>query len=295
MRIGIIGLGLIGGSLGRDLCLNPENYVWGISRNESTCEQAIAMQAVHFAAQDISQISQLSQTNLIFICTPIAAILPTIAQIAPYLSPQTVITDVGSVKVAIVDAAEKLWDRFIGAHPMAGNAFSGIQAAELGLFQGRPCVITPNTQVNFQGDFQDNFQSSLDALNLVRQVWQSLGAVIYECSPVAHDCAVAWISHLPVFVSASLIQACTEEVNPIVADLAKHLASSGFRDTSRVGGGNPQLGRYMAEYNREALLLSLEKYQLVLQAAIAQIQANDWQGIEELLTQTQVNRSAFLD
>jgi arogenate dehydrogenase (NADP+) len=286
MRIGIIGLGLIGGSLGRDLCRNlclgSDCQVWGIGRSASTCEQAIALQAVHFAAQDISQIPNLSQTSLVFICTPIAAILPTIAEIVPYLAPETVITDVGSVKVAIVDGAEKLWHNFIGAHPMAGTAFSGIQAAEIDLFRDRPCVITPNSQ------------ESSKALNLVRQIWQSVGAEIYECSPADHDRAVAWISHLPVFISASLIQACSSEFDSNVAELAKNLASSGFRDTSRVGGGNPQLGRYMAEFNREALLVSLEKYQAVLGSAIAQIKSEDWQAVEQLLIQTQANRSEFV-
>jgi arogenate dehydrogenase (NADP+) len=282
MRVGIIGLGLIGGSLGRDLCLNSDFHVWGISRSSSTCEQAIALNAVHFAAQSLNQIPNLKQTKIIFICTPIAAILPTIAEIVPYLSPETVITDVGSVKLAIVEGAEKLWHNFVGAHPMAGTAFNGIQAAELGLFGDRPCVITPNSQGN------------PESLNLVRQIWQSVGAVMYQCTPADHDRAVAWISHLPVFVSASLIQACSLE-DPTVAELAKNLASSGFRDTSRVGGGNPQLGRYMAEYNREALLVSLEKYQTVLQSAIAQIKSGDWQAIEQLLTQTQASRSSFLE
>jgi arogenate dehydrogenase (NADP+) len=288
MRIGIIGLGLIGGSLGRDLCLNPENQVWGISRNPATCDQAIAIKAVHYAAPDISQISklelaQLDQTDLIFVCTPIAAILPTIAEIKPYLAPHTVITDVGSVKVAIVGEAEQLWDRFIGSHPMAGTAFNGIQAAELELFKGRPCVVTPTDH------------SNRHALDLVQAVWQSLGAILYQASPPAHDRAVALISHLPVFVSASLIQVCSQEPDRAVAELAKQLASSGFRDTSRVGGGNPQLGRYMAEYNRTALLSGLKQYQLCLEKAIAQIEAEDWQSIESSLTQRQTERPDFLN
>jgi arogenate dehydrogenase (NADP+) len=282
MRIGIIGLGLIGGSLGLDLCLNPKNQVWGISRSSDTCKQAIAIKAVHFASTDISQIPHLNQTDLIFICTPIASILPTIAQIQPYLSVDTVIADVGSVKSAIVQDAEKLWAKFVGLHPMAGTAFNGIQAAELNLFQGRPCVITPTS---------DSDSASLD---LLRTVWKSLGAMLYECSPESHDHAVAWISHLPVFISAGLIEACSQELDPDVAELAKNLASSGFRDTSRVGGGNPQLGRYMAEYNRDALLVSLKKYQSVLQTTIEQIQASDWDSLEQLLNQTQLERPKFL-
>jgi arogenate dehydrogenase (NADP+) len=199
------------------------------------------------------------------------------------LAPHTAIADVGSVKVAIVTEAEKLCDRFIGSHPMAGTAFNGIAAAELGLFNGRPCVITATDQ------------SDRSALDLVEAVWRSVGAVLYQAEPQSHDRAVALISHLPVFVSASLIQACSQEPDLAVAELAKQLASSGFRDTSRVGGGNPQLGRYMAEYNRSALLSSLKQYQACLQAAIAQIEAEDWQSVESSLTLRQAERSDFLN
>lgn len=121
-----------------------------------------------------------------------------------------------------------------------------------------------------------------------------LGAKIYTCSPEQHDRAVAWISHLPVMVSAALIDACTSETDASVIELAKQLASSGFRDTSRVGGGNPELGVMMAEYNRENLLRSLSLYRDRLDRLIQYIQQEDRDRLNNVLESTGRSRPDFL-
>lgn len=280
MNIGIAGLGLIGGSLGLDL-RTLGHYVWGISRSPDTCKQAVAIGAVDAACQEADMIPYLAETEVVFICTPIPSILPAIATIAPKLKSSAIVTDVGSVKSAIVTEATKLCDRFVGSHPMAGTAFSGINAAEPNLFNQRPCVVTPS---------QD-----LEAMAVVRSLWESVGAIVYECSPEAHDRAVAWISHLPVMVSAGLILACQQEVDDEITHLAQQLASSGFRDTSRVGGGNPELGRLMAEYNQPALLKTLHTYQDVLQSLIADLESGNWDAIQILLEKTQTLRPLYVE
>ena len=282
MNIGIVGLGLIGGSLGLDiLALEQDNYVWGLSRNPETCKQAIKIKAVNIASTDVVEIPDRDRTDIIVICTPIAAILPTIAALAPQLPSNVIFTDVGSVKAAIVEPASKICKRFVGSHPMAGTAFQGILAAERNLFKNRPCVITPSTDI--------------EAVEKVRSLWQSVGMNIYECSPEEHDRAVASISHLPVMVSASLINACQQEEDKSVLKLAQNLASSGFRDTSRVGGGNPELGRLMAEYNQSALLRSLYTYQQSLQDVINLIENKQWQELEVLLASTQSDRPLYVE
>jgi arogenate dehydrogenase (NADP+) len=281
MHIGIIGLGLIGGSLGLDL-RSHGHYVWGISRSQSTCEQAISVGATDFAGVSLTEIKTLGQTEIIFICTPIDAILKTIELIAPHLSSTTILTDVGSVKSAIISPAHKLHSRFVGGHPMAGTAFSGIRAAQKNLFQDRPCVITPDATTD------------LDAVKVLRSLWQSIGAVVYECTPEAHDQAVAWISHLPILVSAGLILACNQEQDRAIAQLAKYLSSTGFQDTSRVGGGNPQLGSLIAEYNQVALLDSLKQYQSVLADLISQVESGNWEVLERSLTLAQEIRNLYV-
>lgn len=289
MNIGIVGLGLIGGSLGLDLLASSpdHNYVWGISRNPETCKQAEAIAAVSIASTNIENIPDriLAQTDIVVICTPIAAILPTIMAIAPKLNSNVIFTDVGSVKVAIVEPASKICQefnqRFVGSHPMAGTAFQGIAAAERNLFQNRPCVVTPS--------------DDLDAVEKVRSLWQSVGMNVYACSPEEHDRAVAMISHAPVMISASLIAACQSEGDQTVLKLAQNLASSGFRDTSRVGGGNPELGRLMAEYNQSAVLRSLKNYQQSLQEMIGLIENKQWSELEDFLTNTQCDRTFYVD
>ena len=289
MNIGIVGLGLIGGSLGLDLLASSQDhhYVWGISRNSETCKQAAAIAAVSIASTNIADIPDriLSQTDIVVICTPIAAILPTISALAPKLASNVIFTDVGSVKSAIVEPALKICQqfnqRFVGSHPMAGTAFQGILAAERNLFQNRPCVVTPS--------------DDLEAVEKVRSLWQSVGMNVYECSPEEHDRAVAMISHAPVMISASLIAACQGESDRTVLKLAQNLASSGFRDTSRVGGGNPELGRLMSEYNQSAVLRSLQNYQQSLQQVIGLIENKQWEELEAFLANTQRDRAFYVD
>jgi arogenate dehydrogenase (NADP+) len=129
----------------------------------------------------------------------------------------------------------------------------------------------------------------------VEEIVRSLGANIYYCQPEQHDRAVSWISHLPVMVSSSLIAACLSETDPDVLELAQKLASSGFRDTSRVGGGNPELGVMMARYNRQALLRSLQQYRHNLDELTNLIEQENWVVLEQKLKSTGKARPDFVD
>lgn len=278
MNIGIVGLGLIGGSLGLDL--RAQGYqVLGVSRQEQTCQRAIERGVVDDASTNLTL---LAAADVVFICTPIAMIAPTVQQLVPHLSPDTVITDVGSVKAVVVEQVTPLWHNFVGGHPMAGTTESGIEAAVSGLFTGNPYVLTPIES------------TPAPAVKRLQEIVRSLTSRLYFCRPEDHDRAVAWISHLPVMVSASLIDACMSEADPTVLELAQQLASSGFRDTSRVGGGNPELGLMMARYNRESLLRSLLSYRQSLDQIIELIEQENWHNLEKKLKQTQSHRPPFV-
>ena len=278
MKIGIVGLGLIGGSLAIDL-REQNHYLLGVSRQESTCKIALKKGIVDRASNDLSI---LKEAEIIFICTPIDKIVyyPTKVN-SLFRSRNRIVTDVGSVKQPIVEACSSLWDNFIGGHPMAGTEKSGIDAAQSGLFQGAAYVLTPSKE-----------SIHLDKL---KQLARSLGAIPYVCSPEVHDRAVAWISHLPVMVSTSLIAACLTESDRDVLELAQHLASSGFRDTSRVGAGNPELGTMMAQYNNEALLRSLYNYRNNLDRIIELVEAKNWENLSQILTDNRQARPKFLN
>ena len=167
MNIGIVGLGLIGGSLGLDL--RTHGYkVFGVSRHQSTCQQATARGVVDAASVDFAI---LKATEVIFICTPLAAIRPTVEQLIPHLDPTTVLTDVGSVKAPVVEAIAPLWTNFVGGHPMAGKADSGIEAAQFQLFTHKPYVLTPIAT------------TPPTVVETVEKIARSLEATIYHCDP----------------------------------------------------------------------------------------------------------------
>ncbi|AFZ37760.1 Prephenate dehydrogenase [Stanieria cyanosphaera PCC 7437] len=279
MKIGIVGLGLIGGSLGIDL-RTQGHQILGVSRKETTCLIAVEKGVVDQASTDLKL---LSQAEIIFVCTPIATIISTVKELIPYLNPNAVVTDVGSVKGAIAKPCSQLWSNFVGGHPMAGTSEQGIDAAVANLFEGAAYVFTPTAQTR------------ATAVEKLTQIAQSLGANTYICSPEEHDRAVALISHLPVMISTSLIAACLGEEEVKVLELAQQLASSGFRDTSRVGGGNPELGLMMAQYNRLELLRSLYQYRHSLDGIIKIIEQENWENLEQILATNQQTRPQFLN
>lgn len=278
MKIGIIGLGLIGGSLGIDW-RSQGHQILGVSRKDITCQIAEARGVVDKAS---TCLKILQDAEIIIVCTPIDAIAPTIEQLIPHLNPDTIITDVGSVKYPVVKACSELWSNFVGGHPMAGTADSGINAAQANLFTGATYVFTPTPR------------TSPEAIEKLKAIALQLNAVPYICDAKIHDRAVSWISHLPVMVSASLIQSCLSD-EPEVLQLAQQLASSGFRDTSRVGGGNPELGVMMAKYNREELLRSLLRYRNSLDEIIDLIKRENWQNLSEILKSNEEVRPKFLN
>lgn len=277
MNIGIVGLGLIGGSIGLDLRSRGFD-VFGVSSRQQTCDRAQARGVVSEAS---IHLSLMAAADVVFICTPLGSIEPIVRDLVPYLSPHTIVTDVGSVKTPIVQAVSSLWPNFVGGHPMAGTAESGIEAAVPDLFVGRPYVLTPQAQ------------TPAAAVDRVEEIARLLGASVYRCSPLDHDRAVAWISHLPLVASATLVAAGVREGDRHIVNLAQNLASSGFRDTSRVGGGNPELGVMVAKYNREELLRSLSIYRDCLDEFISDIEAENWQALEHKLKLTQQARKNY--
>lgn len=279
MNIGIVGLGLIGGCLGLDLKALG-HHVYGVARRTETCAEAINRNVVDEASTDLSD---LAACEVVIICTPIATIVDMVKALAAVLPAGTPITDVGSVKAAIVEAATAHWPHFVGAHPMSGKSEAGLSAAEPGIFKQRPFVITPLTTTDPQATAQ------------VESIAHQLGSRLYRCTPSDHDRAVAWISHLPVMVSSSLIQSAMEEPDLDVLELAQQLASSGFRDTSRVGGGNPELGLMMAQYNRDEVVRSLKRYRGVIDNLLTQLEQEEWSAIARMLEETQKSRPQFVE
>jgi arogenate dehydrogenase (NADP+) len=276
--VGLVGLGLIGGSLGLDLqAAGAEVRAW--VHRPQTAERALAR---GLAQQVSTRADILEGCGLVVLALPLDQLVAPAPELVAAMPLEAVITDVGSVKRPVLAAWNGQPVHFVGSHPMAGTAQAGVEAGQARLFQGRPWVITPD------------IQTDPGALEAVRELATAVGSQPLVCPAEAHDRAVALISHLPVLVSAALLEAADQGARGELHGLARALASSGFADTTRVGGGNPELGTLMCRWNREAVLSALMHYQAGLDTLINAVREEDWPALEAQLQHGQAIRPNFL-
>ena len=277
--VGIVGLGLIGGSIGLDLRAQGIK-VQGLVHRSSTAERAMERGLVSAVSTDPAC---LACCDLVILALPIPALLKPNAELLEALPAEAVVTDVGSVKQPVLEVWKGRHPRFVASHPMAGTAQAGVEAGQRDLFQGRPWIATPDAETDSA------------ALAVVEDLARRLGSRWFTAGAAQHDQAVALISHMPVLVSAALLRAAGDERDPEIRALAQALASSGFADTSRVGGGNPDLGVAMASSNREAVLKALAAYRWSLEQLEDAVIKTNWDQLHKELTRTQHLRPGFLD
>lgn len=277
--VGIVGLGLIGGSIGLDLRAQGIK-VQGLVHRSSTAERAMERGLVSAVSTDPAC---LACCDLVILALPIPALLKPNAELLEALPAEAVVTDVGSVKQPVLQEWKGRHPRFVASHPMAGTAQAGVEAGLRDLFQGRPWIATPDAETDSA------------ALAVVEDLARRLGSRWFTAGAAQHDQAVALISHMPVLVSAALLRAAGDERDPEIRALAQALASSGFADTSRVGGGNPDLGVAMASSNREAVLKALAAYRWSLEQLEDAVIKTNWDQLHKELTRTQHLRPGFLD
>ena len=277
-NIGIVGLGLIGGSLGLDL-QNLGYTVYGITHREETATKARERKLAHFVSTDPSL---LKVCSIIYIALPLKQLINPSSILINAIPRNAVVTDVGSVKVPILNSWNKLHPRFVASHPMTGTEESGVNAGQHNLFRNKPWVVTPD---------KDTDQK---ALEVIHQISLSLGCKWISAEAQTHDEAVGFISHLPVMISAALLHTLGRDINPSLYSLAKSITSTGFADTSRVGGGNPELGVSMAQFNKENLINSLLSYRHSLELFEKYLLEENWIELEKILISTQEKRQNFL-
>ena len=276
--IGIVGLGLIGGSLGLEL--QAQGFqVHGLVHRPTTAKKAKERDLAQVISTD-TQI--LADCDLIILALPIDKLLKPSSSLLNALPTSAVITDVASVKAPVLKVWEKIHHNFVASHPMAGANEAGVEAGRLGLFQQRPWISTPEQNTN------------PIALEKVHQLAISLGAQWITSDPNMHDEAVALISHLPVLISAALLRTTDNKNNEDVLSLARNLASSGFADTTRVGGGNPILGTSMITNNTDQVLQALKAYRLSLDQLEQTIKERNWKSLLSELEKAKKIRPRFL-
>jgi prephenate dehydrogenase len=265
-KITIIGVGLLGGSIGlaaRRRKLVPPGGVAGFVRRAASLKDCEKAGAVDFATTDL--LAAVWNADLVILCTPLAQMRSRVREMFPALKRGAIVTDVGSVKGSVVRELESLVAKagayFVGSHPMAGAEKTGVGAASAGLFVDAICVVTPTRK------------SNPAAVRKAEQFWKSLGARTLRLAPEQHDLFVGRSSHLPHVVAAALAS-CV--LNPAEPKQQAALCANGFRDTTRIASGSPEMWRDIALANRKKLgrtlnyfVSDLRKFQRILAKADA--------------------------
>ncbi len=278
MNIGIIGLGLIGGSIG--LKLQTLNHsVYGVANNESNAKKAKDRKLANYISCDLSI---LRNCSLVILALPIKDLINPTQELIDAIPSNAVLTDVGSIKKPIVKVWETIHPLFVGSHPMAGTEKNGTEAGYTELFDGAKWIITPTSK------------TSIYAIEKLSKLISTMDCKIYRANPTEHDQAVALISHLPIFLSSCLIQTANDNKNNSFLKLAKEIAARGFADTSRVGAGNPELGLDLAKYNKDNILDNLKLFKEYVDDFENIVSNNNWVLLNEILQNSRQVRPDFL-
>ncbi|MBI4400355.1 MAG: prephenate dehydrogenase/arogenate dehydrogenase family protein [Nitrospirae bacterium] len=273
-QVAIIGVGLIGGSLGMVLKRSAlADLVLGIGRRVDNLKRAVELGAIDRYVSEARE--GVRGADLVVLATPVDTYERHLKDWGSVLKRGTIVTDVGSVKGALVTQAEGLipeWARFVGAHPIAGREKTGVAAGSADLFRGARCILTPTRRTDLQ------------ALQIVRQMWELTGSTVTEMDPFLHDRVLGAVSHLPHIVAYSLINALTEirEKTAPELDLLAY-SGGGLRDTTRIAASSPEMWRDICLWNRENLVALIEVYERHLQHLKQLIKTGDGSGIEKEL------------
>ncbi len=245
-RVGVVGLGLVGGSLGAALRRAGHDVV-GHDRDPSRAQRALDEGIVDRLAGSVAAASQA--TDVVFVCVPVGALVEVVLEALE--AGQAVVTDVGSVKASIVEAVEAgagaRRRRFVGGHPMAGSEQEGLAGADPDLFEGATWVLTPTED------------TSADVFTLLRGIIRSVGAEVVAVDAAHHDVLVATVSHVPHLAAGTLMLRAAREAADDQAVLLR-LAAGGFRDMTRIASGHPGIWPDICVENRDAIVAALDGY-----------------------------------
>jgi len=279
-KIVIIGVGLIGGSLGMALCnRRVAETVVGVGRNKESLNAALQCGAIHQAS--LNPLQAVTEAEIVVLAAHLSANQGLLIDISPYLTPGTVVTDVGSVKGKIIRTAQELMPRgtfFVGGHPMAGSERQGIAGADPYLFENAYYILTPTPDL------------PVWALEKTRVMARGIGARVIELTPEEHDLAVAALSHLPHVVAYSLVNSLTLLPG---GDKFLPLAAGGLRDTTRIALSNPRMWRDILLANQEMLTYVLGLFKQELRLLENTILSNQEEDIDLLLQRAKKVRASI--
>lgn len=282
MLVTIIGLGLIGGSIGLALRQRKRSgwEIIGYSRRQKTVVNAVSLGAVERGGTNLKD--AVGRAEFVIIATPALTVKEIFSKIAPHLPSGCIVTDTASTKGQIMKWAKETLPptvSFVGGHPMAGKETYGIQAAEADLFRGCAYCVTPSEK------------ASRKSVDTVVGMIERLGARPLFIEAQEHDNLVAGISHLPILISAALISVTVE--NSSWPKMSK-LAASGYRDLTRLASGNPEVSSHICLSNQEAIVDWIDKFSQELER-YRQLVARGDRRLEQALSEANRARQEWLE
>ncbi len=280
-RLVIIGVGLIGGSLAR--ALKRAHYcreVVGCSRNAEHLRKAVELGVIDRFETNVA--AALSGADMVVVAVPLGVMEGVFQQMAPAVTPQTVVTDVGSAKGSVIKAAEAAFGRvppmLVPGHPIAGTEQSGVEASFAELFDDRRVILTPTTE------------ASPEATQRVRAMWESAGAIVEEMSVSHHDEVLAATSHLPHLLAYALVDAL---VSLDESEEIFRFAAGGFRDFTRIASSDPAMWHDICMANRDGILPVLTRFIDDLSGLREAIQRGDSERLKDTFIRAKTARDRF--
>lgn len=286
MNIGIIGLGLLGGSLAKAFKgANKQNsYIIASDPCKETLVKAKEDDVIDHYTTQID--SSFSSCAIIFICTPVAYIATTVKELMPYISKDCIITDVGSTKYEVVQDIRTILEEynspahFVGGHPMTGLESSGYEFAKAHLFQNAYYILTP------YGDTPDFI------IFILKKLIERIGAIPLFLSPTYHDFATATISHVPHIIAAALVHLVKNSDGE--NNYLHTLAAGGFKDITRIASSNPTLWHNICKSNKSQILKVLDRYIQILTDIKINILKDDDTKILNYFKESKSYRDTFI-
>lgn len=280
IKVSILGLGLIGGSIARSLRECGEDiFITAVSGHKETIDAALSDGVIDRGNSRLSD--QLEGSDFIILAAPVDINIRYLEEVKPYLSENTVLTDAGSVKRPIMRAADasRLSDCFIGGHPMAGSEKKGYDNSSSDLLKGAKYIITPGAS-----------SSSYDVDRLKRLV-TLIGSEPVVMSPEEHDRSTALVSHVPHVVSAALVNLVRDNENS--DGILGKLAAGGFKDITRISSSDPGLWRQICLENREEIALLLGDYAEEILRIRKELEAGDGEALESMFAKAREYRTGL--
>ena len=281
--VAIVGLGLIGSSITRAIRQSlPETRILGYDRNAEVCARAEAIDLCDAYLPAFG--AELAEAQMVILCVPVGAMAAAAAAMAPHLSAQAIISDVGSCKASVLTALRSaLPDAIIvPAHPVAGTENSGPEAGFASLFKGRWCILTPDADADAA------------ACAKVASFWQALGANVETMDAAHHDLVLAVTSHLPHLIAYTIVGTASDLEGVTQSEVIKYSAG-GFRDFTRIAASDPVMWRDVFLSNKDAVLEMLQRFSEDLSALQRAIRWDKGDELEELFTRTRTIRRSIIE